>query len=237
MNRTIADCGSRIANHEKRRCFGLNPQSAIHDQHSNGFTLIEVLLALAIFAGVVTVLYGVFSTTGIAVEQADRVREGGDAVRTLAGRLTNDIANAFLDRNMPATFFYGRKAEEESGDRKTRFDGIFLTTLTNWRRPDSREMALWELGYYFKDRPEGKGRVLVRREKREFNEETPPLEGGVEYELTDQVESLRLRYWSGGSWSDEWDSRQRAVLPRAVEIVLVMAGGGVYATSVDIRGQ
>ena len=94
-------------------------------------------------------------------------------------------------------------------------------------------MELWELGYDFQDQPDGKGRALVRREKRELSKDSPPGEGGVEYEITDQVESLRFRYRNGNKWVDEWESPPNA-LPAAVEIVLIMAGGKVYATSVGI---
>ncbi|MDH4163726.1 MAG: prepilin-type N-terminal cleavage/methylation domain-containing protein [Nitrospirota bacterium] len=238
MNRISAECGVRSAEykiHDTLRCT-LTSHVALRTPHSKGFTLIEVLLALAIFAGVATVLYSVFATTGSTVAQAEQVRDGTDAARTLMSRIATDVANAFYyAKTIEPTFFYGRKVEEDGGaDRKIRLDSLFLTTLTNWRRPDTREMELWELGYYFKDRPDGKGRALVRREKRELSADVPPLEGGVEYEITDQIASLRFRYFNGSAWIDEWDSKNQNALPKAVEIVLVMAAGGVYATSVEI---
>jgi len=208
-------------------------------RRSSGFTLIEVLLALAIFAGVVTVIYGVFSTTGSTVEQAEKIRDETDVARTLISRLQNDIANAYLGKSMDVpTFFYGTKAEEAAQGRKLRFDSIFLTTLTNWRRPGSKEMDLWEVAYYFRDKPDGAGKVLLRREKRELSPDVPPLEGGVEYEITDRIEDLQYRYTNDGvTWSDEWDTKKQPGLPRAVEILLVMEGNREYRSSVDIRNQ
>jgi hypothetical protein len=131
------------------------------------------------------------------------------------------------------TFLYGQKFERE--DDKQRFDSIYLTTLTNWRRPESREMELWEVGYFFQEKAAGTGRVLMRKEKRELSKDVPRREGGIDYELTDTLEGLRLRYTADGStWLDEW---KQGGLPKAVEIVLTLANGKVYATKVDVRNQ
>ncbi len=203
-------------------------------RRSSGFTLIEVLLALMILAVVVTGIYQSFSTAGQNVQQAEKVRDGTDTARTLLSRLTADLNNAYVNGMMSGTFFYGKKVEDE--DTKKRYDEVSLTTLTNWRRPNTAETELWELGYYFQDRPEEKKRVLMRREKRELSRDVPPLEGGVEYELTDQVQGMQIRYSNDGTnWKDEWPMGQ--LLPKAVEIVLTLADGRVYETQVDVRYQ
>jgi hypothetical protein len=81
----------------------------------------------------------------------------------------------------------------------------------------------------------------MRREKRELSKDVPLLEGGVDYEITDKVEELQLRYNNGRSqWSDGWDTRKNPSpsLPRAVEITLTLADGKRYITVVDVlNGQ
>ena len=197
---------------------------------SRGFTLLEVLLSLAILAVIVTTIYSSFSTAGRNIESAETTRDGTDLARTLISRLTNDIANVYVNGNLSETYFYGSKLERD--EDKHRFDSIYLTTLTNWRTPESKEMDLWEVGYFFQDKPDGKGKVLRRKEKREFSKDVPRREGGKDYELTDAVDGLRLRYSNGTTWADEWN---KSGLPKAVEIVLTMTDGRVYATEVDIR--
>ena len=78
--------------------------------------------------------------------------------------------------------------------------------------------------------------MLVRKEKRELSTATPPLEGGADYNLTDRIKSFQLRYFNGQAWSDDWDSRsQRSMLvPKAVEITLVLDEGSVYSTQVEV---
>lgn len=199
---------------------------------SRGFTLLEVLLALTILAVIMTSIYTSFSTSGRNIERAEGVRDGTDRGRTLISRLTNDISNACIVGGMSETFFYGKKFETE--EEKLRFDSIHLTTLTNWRKPDSREMELWEVGYFFQERPDGKGRVLMRKEKREFLKGVPSKEGGVDYELTDAVQALQFRYYNGAKWTDEWT---QGGLPKAVDILLTFADGRVYATKVGVGHQ
>jgi general secretion pathway protein J len=198
-----------------------------------GFTLLEVLLALAILAVIVTSIYQSFSTASRGVHQAEKVRDGTDEARTLLARMTTDLANAYVNPAMTETFFKGTKSEDE--ETKQRYDGVYLTTLTNWRRPGTQELALWEVGYYFQERPEEKKRILIRKEKRELSKDVPPLEGGTEYELTDDVAGMQLRYSNDGkTWVDEWQQR---LPPKVVEIVLTLADGRVYATQTDIRNQ
>ena len=206
-----------------------------------GFTLLEVLLALAILAVIVGVIYGSFSTAGQTVERAEAMRDDTDLARTLITKITHDIANAYCEpttsRLKKKSLFYGKKEEVESSDGKHRLDSIYLTTLTNWRTPNSREMDLWEVGYFFKEKPGGEGYILMRREKRDLSIDEPPLEGGVEYEITDKVEELQIRYFDGSQWKDELGNSRACTgigSLKAVEISLALRGERKYVTSVEV---
>jgi len=198
----------------------------------NGFTLLEVLLALAILASVLATVYMVFSTTGRNVEQAEARRDSTDLARTLLTKISNDIANAYINSAMlNQTIFYGKKEESGAGNDKQRHDSLSLTTLTNWRRANSKETDLWEVGYFFKEKSDGKGFVLMRREKRELSKDIPAGEGGIEYQITDRVTSFQVRYNRGGdTWSDEWTTKN--TLPSIVEIALTLDSGMTYTTRV-----
>lgn len=215
---------------------------------SSGFTLLEVLIATAIMSLVVTVIYTSFFTAGRNVEQAEAMRDETDLVRTLVAKISSDITDAYFNPNMNVpvvtTIFYGQTVLSETalpdavtaatGLKNNRHDGLYLTSLTNWRKPDSQETDLWEVGYYFKQKPDGSGWILMRREKRALSNDFPALEGGVEYEMTDRVASLQLRYYDGSVWTDGWDSRISQKLPNAVEISLLLDDGTFYITQVDV---
>jgi prepilin-type N-terminal cleavage/methylation domain-containing protein len=252
MSSTIADFELQISDlRSQTTAAGLIPQSAIRNSQYGGFTLLEVLLAMAILSVLMTVVYASFSTAGRNVEQADALRDENDLARTLMARLSDDIANAYINSSMNSpvvlTIFYGKMEEVDgkagAGSEKIRHDSISLTTLTHWRKLGSKETELWEVGYFFKEKPEGKGFSLVRREKRELNKEVPALDGGDEYEITDRVESLQFRYRQENqmtsTWRDSWDSKSPSSptsgkLPSLVEIALTLDTGKVYVTQVEV---
>ena len=202
-----------------------------------GFTLLEVLIATAIMAGIVSVIYSSFFTASRNVEQAERIRDESDLVRTLVAKLSSDIANAYVNGGMnPLTVFYGKMGQPGTGSdnsgNATRYDELYLTTLTNWRRPGTPETDLCEVGYYFKQKPDGSGYLMMRREKRQLTIEVPALEGGVEYELTDRVKGLQFQYYNGTTWVNEWPSG--TTLPSVVQISLLLDDGSAYSTKVDV---
>ena len=211
--------------------------SSLVSRRSPGFTLLEVLLAMAILSLIMTVIYVSFTTTSNSVQQAEAIRDENDIARTLVARLSTDTANAYVKSGVNTTFFKSKKDESQgepgNGIDKIRHDDINLTTLTNYPR-SNKETELWEIGYFFKQKADGKGYALFRREKRELSKDVPPLEGGDEYELTDQVESMQFRFMdNAGIWTDNgWD--KGAVLPKAIEIVIVLKTGKIYMTRVDV---
>ena len=215
-----------------RDCF--IPHSALRIPNSLGFTLLEVIIAVTIMAGIVTVIYTSFSTVSRNVAKAEEKRDAADLARTLLTKLSSDISNAYYNPSMKETFFYGKKSGAELDS--PRFDSIALTTLTNWRKPNSKETDLWEVGYRFEETPEKNGIRLIRKEKREFGTDNTALEGGTDYTLTERVKGLRLRYYNGSTWTDDWDNRtqQSLQLPKAVEITLVLDDGSLYHTQVEV---
>jgi len=203
---------------------------------SPGFTLLEVLLAMAILAFIAAVIYGSFATASRSVEQAEAARDSTDLARTLLSRLTADITNAWCKAGVTGAHFYGKKEEPEVNGNKVRRDSLSLTTLTNWRRPGTKETDLWAVGYFFRERPDGSGRILMRKERRVLEVPAGQQPDDAEYELTDQVESLRLRYTSDGkTWLDDAGGATGCFRPRAAEITLMLAGGTVYQTLTDVK--
>lgn len=204
--------------------------------NSNGFTLLEVMLSVAILSMIVTVIYASFSTAESSVKQAEEIRDQTDLARTLMTRLSDDIHNAYCYSNFPQkSMFYGKKQEVDISGTKRRLDSIQLTTLTNSRTRNSKETDLWLVGYSFKEKSDGSGYILMREEKRDLSGTEPLLEGTTEYEITDRVEELHLAYFkSSYPMDEEFGSISSCSLPKMVAITLAFDDGSVYSTKVNV---
>lgn len=225
-----AECGIK----KTFKICNLQPSS----RNRHGFTLIEVLLAISILVFVVSIVYASFSTTSNNVKQAEVIRDNTDLARTLLIKISDDIENAYVSSasaNFVPTIFYGKKEEVRNGGDIVRRDSLYLTTLTNWRRLNSQEMDLWEVAYYFKENADRTGYVLMRRDKRVLSKDVPVMEGGIEYEVTDKVVGLQIRYSSDGtSWKDEWGSSsgRGTPPPMLVDLGLTLESGQTYSLRV-----
>ena len=104
----------------------------------NGFTLLEVLIAVAIMSGIIAIIYQSFFIASRNVEQAETIRDSSDMARTLVAKIADDVSNAYynqlMNRAAIVTIFNGKKEQADPTDEKRRLDSITLTTLTNWRQ-------------------------------------------------------------------------------------------------------
>jgi general secretion pathway protein J len=169
-----------------------------------GFTLVEVLIALAITAVVAALLVGSFRSVDRANEI---VRDQGDrfgASRVALTRLARELTMAFLSdhfdtkqfRERP-TLFVGRE------------DTLLFTTMAHERLwLDAKESDQAVVEYGLDDDPAHREeRALFRREKARIDAEAD--RGGRRDVVTDRVNGLRFQYWDPKrkEWMREWSTR------------------------------
>ena len=188
-------------------------------RRGNGFTLIEVLVAMAIF-GVLSML--AYSTLGQTLANSEMLTERMDrlqAVQRTVRFLSNDFVQAAP-----------RPVRLELGDSMgpavfTSLGGEFALELTHggWGNPAGLPRGTLQRSAYRLEDDE-----LVRYHwnvlDRTFANEP------VANILLDNVESLLFRYLDAdGEWSEVWPPQAQPNIrarPRAVEIVLTLADEG-----------
>jgi general secretion pathway protein J len=201
----------------------------------DGFTLIEIMVALVITAIVLTLVYSSFSAV---MDTRERVMNASDldtTARLVLTRLTREIESAFIVKrpeDLPPesryTIFEG--AQENVDQRPA--DRISFTTFAHTKRgvdADESDQAL--ISYEVEAMPTEPGHeeplALIRREWRRI---APPGETQF-YEprpipLAEDIQGFRLRFLNeDGEWVDEWNStdiRTLDLLPVAVEITLTL---------------
>jgi general secretion pathway protein J len=206
-----------------------------------GFTLLEILIAIAILALVVTSLYGAYSGTIETTEKVERLRDIDQTARLVLMQMADDLKSLYYQKTesdveeSPFRFSGGMEAEGEEG------------TVVEFASTS-------HLGFDLNFPSLRINRVRYVLEKESDNEryhklvriETPfaDLPGEREessVELADSVESLTLNYLQADGQSfSQWDTRAKeteGLPPRLVNIRLQMAEdkSRIFTTSVALQ--
>ena len=180
-----------------------------------GFTLLELLVALAIVGALLALALGSLRVGLAAWRQGDDRAEAHAHLRSLSELLARSVAAAFPYRQSGA----------EGGEPQIQFKGeagrvSFVTLAPPF--PLAAPVTFTAVTFA---RLEGDRPGLAVREKALPNldpfEETEPLF------LDSAVTAVEFRYLPpDGDWTDAWDVAEKRELPRAVQIRLTATLGG-----------
>jgi general secretion pathway protein J len=190
-----------------------------------GFTLVEVMIAVAITAFIGLTIGVSFNTTIMTKEVVEVQAEKYRMLRTAMSRMTREIGAAYVSDR------YDAKRYRDAFDRPTNFvgtrDKLMFSTLSHQRLyADAKESDQMVVEYSVKSSPDSKakGRTdVVRREKALIEERMD--RGGTEDTLFESAKKLEFQYWNSErkQWEDEWDTRRaekKSILPSRVKITL-----------------
>lgn len=167
---------------------------------ANGFTLVEVVVALFIFALLSTAGVSLLSFAVKAQAASARVLEDVSGDRRLSAILIADLGQA-----VP------RVSRDQAGTPRPAFqadqDELLLAFVRGGSMPQHVEIRL------------EKGR-LVRIA-------TPFVDGAAPAQpltLETEVERVQLRFRAKTDWLDDWSSERTDTLPRAIELTIARRG-------------
>lgn len=193
----------------------------------DGFTLLEVLMAMTLFAVVVSVVYGSYSATFSTAHRLEYRAEANSKARVVMGRIVEDIESLYSGSG---GFLKGERIDFG----EYRGDSLDFTSTAH-------------LIFSKEQRPAGYATISYRVEQGEdqllklYRTDIPyrPNSGGIEdvedngYLLCDGLKSVQFTYTSQDSGEvDDWDSleesgfdeSQNGKLPGMVSILLILAG-------------
>jgi general secretion pathway protein J len=197
---------------------------------ARGFTLLELLVAIAILAMVSMMIYAAFaglknSKEGIA-RVDDRYREG----RLAMARIGRELQSAYLSGHaidpqlaIQKTVFIGT--------RGTPADRLDFNSFAQQRLDrDSHESDQAEISYFGSQDPKRDGKIdLVRRV--DVRVDSEPQRGGRVEVLATDIDLFDLEYLDplSGQWVETWDSTQAVGqpnrLPFQIRVILVLNEG------------
>ena len=180
----------------------------------DGFTLIEVLLALTIFALMGTILYGAFSLGHGAVEKSQKSFETNQKLRAVDELLGSYIRSAFPYRSTPQSaplLFTGESAE---------LTFVSSFSLAMGGRGMAKVRLFWEGDEKHAGLLRLEEETPVRVLSEEGNEGLEGLRNGLV--IREGVKEFRITYLDPQSdeekWEERWDARERTTLPRAIRL-------------------
>ncbi|HHZ83282.1 MAG TPA: prepilin-type N-terminal cleavage/methylation domain-containing protein [Nitrospirales bacterium] len=206
-------------------------------RHLNGFTLIEVLLAMAMVAILFTLLYGTFGSSSDLIQAAEQEGESYHMARLTVRQLSHELTSVVQSVNgvvfrategagcpqiarfefMDAGGFEDKggigfvAVDAEEDDRPV--DCLTFATYAHGRyRPDAKESDLSVVTYWLDG-----DKVMHEEETNLFSLSSKSVES---YPLAEGVEGMNFKFFDGAQWVDEWDAGEQDVLPQAVEVEL-----------------
>ncbi len=184
---------------------------------SIAFTLIELLIAISIFAIVAVALYSTFFA-GISVWK--KSGEGGNIyqdAKFVFDDIKRDLQNAiYLSKDEESIFTFSGEAEEIS----------FITLQPVFLEEDISRKELVKVTYGF---DAGKNQLISLKAEKSLGFDTEKAEKEI---LLDGVEKFTIFYcYDTGDeddpyeWKEEWEDRDMRI-PRGVKIISLIRSGG-----------
>jgi type II secretion system protein J len=190
-----------------------------------GFTLLEVLVSMAILVIIVAALYSAYTTNVEAIQIARQNGEVHQAARIVLDRMTKDLQSALIQMSVPSEEVQlGLIGQNQETDGK-RADRIDFTTVTHLPLTDKGPAGdLCEIGYLVEEDPDDKTLVLWRRDAPSVDNDV--TQGGTLQEMARNVLEFNLTYQdSRGDVSDTWNTLEGGPglgLPALIKVRLVL---------------
>ena len=202
-------------------------RSSLQRASGGGFTLIEVMLALAILGFITTLMWGSFSQTAANKKAIESAQERTHSVRVAMLRMAREIEMAYLSASENTamanrrTFLVGAS----HGD----VDELQFSSFAHQRLRAGLAEGDTSLISYFGDRDPDDRRVvnLMRRETRRLQAENPNDLAGESYILCPDVVRVKFTYYDHKlkEWVNEWSTLNASgpqYLPTHVRITLTV---------------
>ena len=203
-------------------------------KRTRAFTLIELIMALAVCAILLAAIYGVFSRAihlrNNATQRTRDVRVRAHA----AAMLRNDLRNALVSGGVLAATLEGSAESHGTG-----FPGYLKFTATTAK---DTEDEIWgdvqEVEYYIardSEVADQKVGVLVRTINHDIlntTQQTPPEE-----RVLAGVESMDVSFYSGTEWKTSWEvTTDSKTLPEAVRVTIqpVADADGIKPAAIEV---
>ena len=192
-----------------------------------GFTLIELMLAVAILGLIMVMLAGSFHAVATGKMQAENRLVAGQQSRSVLWQMTNEIRGAVQTPNIAS---HVALVGEGRMENNTPLDSLSFSTLDPGHRRSLEGFGAEDtVTYATAPNPNHRGWFLLTRTQFSGLLTSSPNLDNATVVLADNLLALHFRYFDGGIWGESWNSESLPPgrqLPLAVSIDLALAAPG-----------
>jgi len=177
-----------------------------------GYTLLEILIALAIIVIIVSVVYGTYQATILASERYQKDMAYSQQGRALLAQMARQIRCCYIQPQNENYVFNGNTTTAGSENL------LRLITTCPVISRNNALTGLYEIAYKLNS----SGRLYYR----EIPFHKKPNDSRISdhwFTLAEDISSLALSFSDGDQWHDRWDYQKEHQLPVAVKITLTQA--------------
>ena len=186
-----------------------------------GFTLIEVLVAVAILAVVATLLFASFRQSFGTTERVSLDAVPFDQARGVFEIVGKELSSTVWSAANAKSVFLGQEKTESA----RRLDELTFTTDAHARVvPDATETRRAQVTYFLDPSgPQGAYRLVHQEETNLLSETAGSIQAVA---LAEHVSEFHLEYYDGATWRQKWDAKAEFRIPRAVRVTVVFSAPG-----------
>jgi general secretion pathway protein J len=202
--------------------------NSTHTTNPKGFTLLEILIAMFIFAVVLSTIYSSYTGTHRIMDETESQADIYMMARVSLERMQEDLESVY---HIPPKGDKPPESDKEEGafvGEDNEIEGRSTDSLHFVSRAhlvfseQEQSSATAEIAYYVKENEEEEGFILYRSDSPTFQEEPEEETGGLV--LCDSLMSVNFTYYDEeGEEYDNWDSTSdefKHKVPKRVSIEL-----------------
>jgi prepilin-type N-terminal cleavage/methylation domain-containing protein len=195
---------------------------------SRGFTLIEIMLAVAILGVIMVMLASSFHAVAAGKTHAEGRLMSNRQARALLAQLSNELHGAVQTPLIASHVMLVGQGRMQNG---APLDNLTISTIDSGHHRSISSFGAEEMiTYSGQPNPQHRGWYMLMREQRSaLLSATAGIKIAPAVILAANVLAFHVRYFNGNIWIESWNSNSMppgTQLPQAISIDLVMAGPG-----------
>lgn len=201
-----------------------------------GFTLLEVVIGLALLALLLSVVQGAYTGALRSKRRVSAETAEAHLASMVLQRMAQELSMAFLSQDLKEST--GLVLDADGDGHSTLSFTTFVPAISGFSAGGESEV-----GYFLEEDEEG-ALHLMRRETTDIDGDLE--EGGVPYTMLRDLRRFIVLCYDGQDWLERWDASSRVeppLLPLAVSVEVAWAEGEdeeaplrVYRTSAPVYG-